>query len=320
MPFKKRGAKRGDKLSLIPDQSKLVPVAGSEEMTPVPYDPFQRYLFEIGQYHLLTKEEEKMLFIGLKDKKDRKAAYKLTTSNLRLVVRIALDLHRYWSKSILDLIQEGNVGLLKAVRKFDPYRGVKFSYYAAFWIRAYILKFIMDNFKLIKIGTTRDQRKLFYNLIKDRKKLISQGLSPEPRLLAERLDVKEEMVVEMSQRLGESELSLNYPMGEDSREFYGDRLCDPAMDIEEQLSIKQLQQMLIRNLHEFHKTLTEREADIFDNRIMAEEPLTLRELGGKYHISRERVRQIQIKIIKNVKKWLKQKIPNIEEEYSNFQR
>jgi len=282
------------------------------------YDPLQMYLFEVKRYKLLTAEEEKKLAIRVREHKDEKAAYRLITSNLRLVIKIAMDFHRYWTKNLLDLIQEGNVGLLHAVRKFDPYRGIKFSYYSSFWIKAYILKFIMDNWKLVKIGTTQSQRKLFFNLAKERDKLISQGFSPEPRLLAERLDVKEEEVVEMSQRLGGWELSLSSPINDDSRETYDSYIPDPSTDIDDQLSEYQSRQLLTNKLAEFRKTLSGKEADIFDNRILAEKPLTLQELGGKYNISRERIRQIQEKIIKNIKKWLKEKIPNFEEEYSDF--
>jgi len=284
----------------------------------VPFDPLQMYLFEAKQYNLLTVEEEKKLAIRVREHNDEKAAYRLITSNLRLVIKIAMDFHRYWTKNLLDLIQEGNVGLLHAVRKFDPYRGIKFSYYASFWIKAYILKFIMDNWKLVKIGTTQSQRKLFFNLAKERDKLISQGFSPEPRLLAERLDVKEAEVVEMSQRLGGWELSLSSPINDDSRETYDSYIPDPSIDIEDQLSEFQSRQLLTNKLAEFRKTLSGKEADIFDSRIIAEKPLTLQELGGKYNISRERIRQIQEKIIKNIKKWLKEKIPDFEEEYSDF--
>lgn len=296
----------------------LPPSVEIAETALVPFDPLQIYLIEIKRYDLLTREEERELAIRVREKKDDQAAYRLVTSNLRLVVKIAMDFHRYWTKNLLDLIQEGNLGLLQAVRKFDPYRGIKFSYYASFWIKAYILKFIMDNWKLVKIGTTQSQRKLFFNLAKERDKLIAQGFTPEPRLLAERLDVKEEEVVEMTQRLGGWEVSLSSPVGEDSREAFGAFLPDPKTPIDDQLSDVENRQLLIKSLHEFRKTLSGKEADIFDNRIMAEKPLTLQDLGDKYNISRERIRQLQEKIINQVKKWLKEKIPNFEEEFADF--
>ncbi len=296
----------------------LSPAVVAEERGVVPYDPLQMYLMEIKKFRLLTREEEIELAKRVREHNDQRAAYILITSNLRLVVKIAMDFHRYWTRNLLDLIQEGNVGLVQAVRKFDPYRGIKFSYYASFWIKAYILKFIMDNWKLVKIGTTQSQRKLFFNLAKERDKLIAQGFNPEPRLLAERLDVKEEEVVEMSQRLGGWEVSLNSPVGDDSRESLGAFLPDPGRSAEDQLTEHEARELLLEKLKEFRKTLSGKEADIFDSRIMAEKPMTLQELGDKYNISRERIRQIQERLIKKAKKYLKEQIPDFEELYSDF--
>ncbi len=316
--LEKEKPKKSDRKKKTLFEGDLRPAVQMESRALVPYDPLQLYLMEIKNYSLLTREEEVELGIRVQEKKDQKAAYRLITSNLRLVVKIAMDFHRYWTKSLMDLIQEGNVGLLQAVRKFDPYRGIKFSYYASFWIKAYMLKFIMENWKLVKIGTTQTQRKLFFNLAKERDKLISQGFNPEPRLLAERLDVKEKEIEEMSQRLGGGDVSLSAPVGENGREVYGSFLPDPRVAIDEQISEAQNRQLLLRKLGEYREKLTGKELDIFDNRIMAEKPLTLQELGDKYHISRERVRQIQERIVKNIKKWLTDEIPNFEENYSNF--
>ena len=289
-----------------------------QEKSLVPFDPLQVYLLEIKKYDLLTREEEIELAIRVREKNDERAVFRLVTANLRLVVKIAMDFHRYWTKNLLDLIQEGNLGLMQAVKKFDPYRGIKFSYYASFWIKAYMLKFIMDNWKLVKIGTTQNQRKLFFNLAKERDSLIAQGFTPEPRLLAERLDVKEEEVVEMSQRLGGWEVSLSAPVGDDSRESYDALLPDPGKGIDEELFEDEGQRKLRQKIKEFGRTLSGKEADIFENRIMSDNPLTLREFGDKYKISRERVRQIQEKIIKNIKNFLKEEIPDFEEEYADF--
>jgi len=298
-----------------PEQYSLAPAATRSLAA---YDPLQLYLLEIKQYRLLTREEEMELATRVRDHNDEQAAYRLVTANLRLVVKIAMDFHRYWTKNLLDLIQEGNVGLLHAVKKFDPYRGIKFSYYASFWIKAYILKSIMDNWKLVKIGTTQSQRKLFFNLAKERDRLVSQGFDPEPRLLAERLDVKEEEIVEMSQRLGGWEVSLSSPVGDDSREPFSAMLPDPGIGPDDQISEAEGRSRLAQKLAEFRKTLSGKEADIFDHRIMAEKPLTLQDLGDKYEISRERVRQIQEKIVKKIKSWLEEELPNFEEEYSDF--
>jgi RNA polymerase sigma-32 factor len=300
------------------DKFDLRPVVQAKERALVPYDPLQMYLLEIKNYTLLTREEERELAIRVREKKDQKAAYRLVTSNLRLVVKIAMDFHRYWTRNLMDLIQEGNVGLLQAVRKFDPYRGIKFSYYASFWIKAYMLKFIMENWKLVKIGTTQTQRKLFFNLAKERDKLMAEGFLPETRLLAERLDVREEDVEEMTQRLGGGEVSLHAPISSDGKEEFSSFIPASNQDVDEQLSEMQSRALLLDKLKDYRGRLSEKELDIFDNRIMTENPMTLQELGDKYSISRERVRQIQEKIIKNIKKWLVEEIPDFEEEFSHF--
>jgi RNA polymerase sigma-32 factor len=313
-----RESSGNDSETLVTSEFDLAPLVPREERALVPYDPLQMYLLEIKQYNLLTKEEEVELAIRVKEHNDQKAAYRLVTSNLRLVVKIAMDFHRYWTKSLLDLIQEGNVGLLQAVKKFDPYRGIKFSYYSSFWIKAYMLKFIMENWKLVKIGTTQTQRKLFFNLSKERDKLIAQGFFPEPKLLAERLDVKEEDIEEMTQRMGGGEVSLNAPIGDDGKEEYGSFLPDKASDIDSQLSEIEGRTILLKKLEEYRERLSEKDLDIFDNRIMSESPMTLQELGDKYNISRERVRQIQVRIVNNIKKWLMEEIPDFEDEFSDF--
>jgi len=299
-------------------QTNLIPVVQSGERAVVSYDPLQIYLSEIRKYPMLTREEEIELAIRIREHGDEKAAYRMATSNLRLVVKIAMDYHRYWTKNLLDLIQEGNLGLLQAVKKFDPYRGIKFSYYASFWIKAYMLKFIMDNWKIVKIGTTQSQRKLFFNLSKEKNRLLAEGFDPEPKLLAERLDVEEKDVIEMSQRLGNWELSLNAPINDDYKDSYETLLSDPGIGVDEQLSTSQNRDLLIRNLKKFRKRLTGKEADIFDNRIMSENPMTLQQLGDRYHISRERIRQIQERIIKKIEKTFTEEISNFEEEYSGY--
>ena len=284
-PSKKEDSKIKKAGPLPAAKVSLSPVVQTQGRSVVPYDPLQLYLMETRQYNLLTREEELELATRVREKKDEKAAFKLVTSNLRLVVKIAMDFHRYWTKSLLDLIQEGNVGLLQAVSKFDPYRGIKFSYYASFWIKAYMLKFIMENWKLVKIGTTQTQRKLFFNLAKERDKLISQGFRPEPRLLAERLNVKEKEIEEMSQRLGGGEISLSAPVGDSGKEVYGSFLPDPRMPIDEALSEKQNRELLLEKLKEYREKLSGKELDIYNNRIMAETPLTLQDLGDRYSLS-----------------------------------
>ena len=156
---------------LVPKEKRV-----SSSKALVKADPLQSYLAEINRYRLLTREEEVDLGTRIREENDSDAAYIMVTSNLRLVVKIALDFQRIWMQNLLDLIQEGNIGLVKAVKKFDPYKKVKFSYYASFWIKAYILKFIMDNWRLVKIGTTQGQRKLFFRLKKEKQKTHRRGL------------------------------------------------------------------------------------------------------------------------------------------------
>jgi RNA polymerase sigma-32 factor len=280
-------------------------------------DGLQVYLQQVRRYKLLTREEELELAQRVQENNDEEAVNQLVTSNLRLVAKIAKDFSRYWAKNILDLIQEGNMGLIQAARKFDPNRGIKFSYYASFWIKAYMLKFIMENWKIVKIGTTQSQRKLFFNLAREKNRLQALGFTPETKLVAKRLDVKEEEVIEMTQRLESGELSLSTPMGEDSRETYEAFLEDPTLPIDEWLSEKQRRVIFAEKLKEFRKRLSKREADIFDNRIIAEDPLILQEIGDKYNISRERVRQIQERIIKNIRRWSQEEIPNFKEDYND---
>lgn len=277
-----------------------------------PYDPLRRYLQEIRKIPLLSEEEERELAIRYKLHGDKEAAFKLVVSNLRLVVKIALEYHRYWTSNLLDLIQEGNVGLLQALRHYDPFRGVRFTSYASFWIRAYILKFIMENWRLVKIGTTQAQRKLFFDLKKEKERLEQMGFEPTPELIARSLNVKEEDVITMTQRLEEGEISLELPLGEDSRETLGDAIPAETPPVEEALGSDQARRVLLQKIEEFKAQLPEREKDILENRMLSENPLTLRELGEKYGITPERVRQIEGEIVKALKEYLKREIPDFE--------
>jgi RNA polymerase sigma-32 factor len=276
----------------------------------VKFDPLQRYLTEISGYKLLTREEERELGIRVREHGDKDAAYKLVTSNLRLVVKIALEFQRVWMQNLLDLIQEGNIGLMQAVKKFDPYKNVKFSYYASFWIKAYILKFIMDNWRLVKIGTTQGQRKLFFKLKKEKQKLIDDGFDPKPKLLSERLGVSEREIIDMDQRLDGWDVSLDAPLKEDSDTERIEFLSTNSESIEDQVSKKEIEFMLHNKIAEFRKKMTPRELEIFDLRIFSDNPVTLQEIGDRYGISRERVRQVEKNIIKKMREFFKREIPD----------
>jgi len=282
----------------------------SSDKALVKFDPLQRYLSEISRYRLLTREEERELGIRVQQHGDREAAYTLVTSNLRLVVKIALEFQRVWMQNLLDLIQEGNIGLMQAVRKFDPYKNVKFSYYASFWIKAYILKFIMDNWRLVKIGTTQGQRKLFFKLKKEKQKLIDQGFDPKPKLLSERLGVSEREIVDMDQRLDGWDLSLDAPFKDDSDTERIEFLSTPTESIEDKVAKKEIEALLHTKIAEFRKKMTRREKEIFDLRIFSDNPVTLQEIGDRYGISRERVRQVEKNIVKKMREFFKKEIPD----------
>lgn len=297
-----KAPKKGAEKAVVKVGAAKTPAAAPEKSV-VKFDPLQRYLSEISQYNLLTREQERELGIKVKEHQDPDAAYVLITSNLRLVVKIALEYQRVWMQNLLDLIQEGNIGLMQAVRKFDPYKNVKFSYYASFWIKAYILKFIMDNWRLVKIGTTQGQRKLFFKLKKEKQKLIEQGFDPKPKMLSERLGVSEREIIDMDQRLDGWDVSLDAPLKDDSDTERMEFMDTDEASIEDQVAKKEMEALLHEKIREFRAEMTPRELEIFDQRIFSDSPVTLQEIGDRYSISRERVRQIEKNIIKKMREF-----------------
>jgi RNA polymerase sigma-32 factor len=275
-------------------------------------DPLRHYLAGISRYTLLTREEEEALTKAYYETGDPELASRLITSNLRLVIKIALDFQKLWMQNFLDLIQEGNIGLMQAVRKFDPYRGVKFSYYASFWIKAYILKFIMDNWRLVKIGTTQAQRKLFYNLHKEKDRLYALGYDPVPKLISDRLNVSEKDVIDMEQRMGSWEVSLDAPVKEDSEDRNMDFVSSTEDLIEARVARREIRIHLRDHLAAFKDGLEGKERIIFEERMLTDEPRTLQDLGQVFGISRERVRQIESRLKKKLKRFLQDRIPDIQ--------
>ena len=280
-------------------------------------DSLQVYLREASRFPMLNPEEEVELARKVRDTGDADAAFRLISSHLRLVVRIAMDFQRRWMQNVLDLVQEGNVGLVKAVGKFDPEKGIKFSYYATFWIKAYILKFIMDNWRLVKVGTTQTQRKLFYNLNKERQQLVAQGFDPDAATLAERLNVTEDQVIEMEQRLDSSDMSLDAPMSDE--DSGGATRMDylPALGpgIEETLGNSQISSMVRERLESLKPQLTDKELYILEHRLLSDEPVTLREIGDIFHITRERVRQIEARLLQKVRDHLFKNIKDFSRDW-----
>ncbi len=307
------------------DIKALPDASGQHFALPIPRDggktrdSLHLYLREISRFPLLQPQDELNLARQVRDTGDPDAAFRLVSSHLRLVVRIAMDFQRRWMQNVLDLIQEGNVGLVRAVSKFDPEKGIKFSYYAAFWIKAYILKFIMDNWRMVKIGTTQAQRKLFYNLNKERQKLISQGFDPDATMLSRQLNVTEEQIVQMEQRMDASDMSLDAPIN--TEEASGATRMDylPALGpgIEETLANGEIAQMVQQRLQSLVPSLSEKERYILENRLLTDDPVTLREIGERYGVTRERVRQIEARLLQKIRDHLFNRIKDFSQDWIN---
>jgi RNA polymerase sigma-32 factor len=306
------------------DDEALVPAPPAPAAAPrdgglVRYDPLRAYMAEVGRHPVLSREEEHELALRYRDTGDVQAAYRLVAANLRLVVKIAHE-YRRSAFQLLDLIQEGNLGLMQAVKKYDPMKGVKLSSYAAWWIRAYIIRFIMENWRLVKLGTTQAQRKLFFNLAKEREKLLARGIDPTPRLLAKNLQVEEQDVVEMTGRMSADDLSLDAPVHAGDEESGTSRLDRvvaggaPAADVA--LGDEELKRLFREQLAAFAATLTdEKERYIFEHRLLppeGTEPLTLQQIGDRYKLTRERARQIEAKLTARLRDFVKAAIPDFE--------
>jgi len=272
-------------------------------------DPLAAYMKDVSRYPLLTREEEHDLAVKYVEEGDLDAARTLVTSNLRLVVKIAYD-YRQAYKNLLDLVQEGNIGLMQAVKKYDPYKGVKLSSYAAWWIRAYILRYILNNYRLVKLGTTQAQRKLFFNLQKEKSRLSAMGIEPTPEKIADRLSVPVKDVVSMDRRLSAGEASLDAPVGNsEGRTVSRVELLEgsePRFD--DVLADQELGDMLKEKIREYGETLEGKEKVIFEERLVAEDPKTLQVLGDGFGVSRERVRQIEKRLLGKMKKYLREQL------------
>ena len=267
----------------------------AESAAPEVRDSLRAYLHEVSKHPLLTREEERAIAQRVR-MGDKEAGQKMVLANLRLVVKIAL--HYRSHPNPLDLIQEGNIGLMHAVGKYDPEIGIRFATYATFWIRARMRRYLMDTWSMVKIGSKDSHRKLFYSLKREKERLERSGIVPSARLLADNLDATALEIEDMEQRLYHGDVSLEAPQHED-----GNPLMDTigsGEDIEETVIEKDTAEVLHKRLGAFKKRLNEKECFILDNRIMAEDPLTLEEIGQRFNTSKERVRQIQVKISNNL--------------------
>jgi RNA polymerase sigma-32 factor len=303
------GKKRIENAPSPTDSKRSLPAPQRE---PEGVDALTRYMAELRHYPPISREEEYGLAVRWVEDGDLEAARQLVVSNLRLVVKIALEYRRAWTNA-LDLIQEGNVGLMQAVKRFDPYQGVKLSSYAAYWIRAYVLKYILDNFRMVRLGTTRAQRKLFFRLNKEKRELERQGFEASPPLLAERLDVSESDVIEMEQRLAEGDLSFDAPVRQDDGSAsFGDFIAARTESAEEQVADEELRRTFLAKVNEFAETLDARDRRIVEERILSDEPRTLQELGGEFGVTRERVRQLEARVVARLREFLRENLVDFE--------
>ncbi|TFH29803.1 MAG: sigma-70 family RNA polymerase sigma factor [Myxococcales bacterium] len=268
-------------------------------------DPLGVYMRDVQRYPLLSREEEHDLAVRFFEEDDLEAAKQLVTSNLRLVVKIAYG-YRQAYKNLLDLVQEGNIGLMQAVRKYDPYKGVKLSSYAAWWIRAYMLRYILNNHRLVKVGTTQAQRKLFFNLQKEKSRLSAMGIEPTAERIAERLNVPEQDVASMDMRLSAGDASLDAPVStaEGRSVARVELLPSEEVRVDDTLADAEVGDQFSRKIHEFGESLVDKEKKIFEDRLVAEDPKTLQTLGDEFGVSRERVRQIESRLLKKLKAFL----------------
>jgi len=277
----------------------------------VPSDPFRRYMFEIGKYEPLTREEERDLARRYRDTGDREALFRLIRANLMLVVRVALSFRRA-ARNLLDLIQEGNLGLLQAIERFDPELGVRLPTYAAWWIRAHMVKFLLDNVRLVRVGTTNARRKLLRNLRKEKQRLESQGYDVGPRLLAEHFGVSERDVYDVQAALDSRDVSLDAPIGPEDDRAHSDALPDDGQaGVEEELDRKVLQQRTEAALARFREGLKERDLALLDLRILADAPVTLQQIGDRFGTTREAARQAEVRLMKRLTEYLKTELGDL---------
>ena len=266
----------------------------------IPQDALAKYMAEVGKYPLLTREEENALAVRYYEYGDREAAEKLVTSNLRFVIKVAMEYSKFGAK-VIDLVQEGNVGLMQAVREFNPYKGVRLITYAVWWIRGQIQEYLMRHYSMVRIGTTAKQRKLFYQLQRERDKLERMGLDAGIKQLSGRLGIPEEEVSDMSNRVFQRDVSLDAPTLNEN---------GTMMDLQEDVSVDDpIEAVALKeNLHQLGDSietlrpdLNQRELFVLDNRLLSDEPLTLQEIGNRYGITREAARQMEARLLKKIR-------------------
>ncbi len=263
-------------------------------------DPINAYLAELKKYPLLTKEEEQILARRYREHNDSKAAEQLVTSNLRFVVKVAAEYSKFGAK-LIDLIQEGNVGLMHAVKEFNPYKGVRLITYAVWWIRGYIQEYLMRQYSMVRIGTTANQRKLFYRLQKEKERLDAMGKEPNHALLSSRLGVTEQEVLDMTNRMSGRDVSLNQPIGDDGKSSLLDFESNDDIGVDDKIGRSEELQILLENIEGLREGLNPKETYILEKRLLSDEPMTLQEIGDHYGTTREAVRQLEARLMAKIK-------------------
>lgn len=277
-----------------------------------PIDALQRYLADIRRYPRLNVEEERELIYRYYTEGDSDAARRLITGNLRLVVKIALEFRRNLT-NLLDLIQEGNIGLLQALKKFDPVRKVRFSSYATWWVKAYILRFILNNWSHVRFATSNERRRIFFNLNKEKRKLEAAGIVPGTKMLAESLQVSEADILDVEPMISGGDVSLDQKVSEDYDVSPMETLAAKEPLPDQMVAEDEFQQILRRKLAAFGETLKSRERTIFQRRLLAEEPVKLQQLGDEFGVTREAVRLMEKKIVQRLKEYLQTELQGIRE-------
>ena len=304
-----------EKTKKMTGKKKAMVPAVRQKGTLTPPDPFSAYLQEVKKYPILTEEEEKELAIRLKETGDVDAAYKLTTANLMLVVKIAMTFKREW-QNLMDLVQEGNVGLMKAVKNFDPFRGVRLSAYASWWIKSYILKYILDNWRLVRVGTTNARRKLLFNLKKEKERLEREGFDPSTKLLAEHFGVDEGEIIDVEASIGAVDVSMDTPTRPDSPMTPAQSLSD-GKSLEKGAEIDQFRKILQQKIEGFKSDLKPAEIEILEKRILSESPQSLQEIGDQRGVTREAIRQSEQRLLKKFRIYIEEEMPEAADYFKN---
>jgi RNA polymerase sigma-32 factor len=273
-------------------------------------DPFRRYLAEARKYPALDRETEQELARLYRETGDRDALFRLVTANLLLVVHVALSFRRA-ARNLLDLVQEGNVGLMQAVERFDPDLGVRLPTYATWWIRAYMVKYLLDNVRMVRVGTTNARRRLLHNLRQEQRRLEEQGFEAGPRLLAERFGVPEQDVRDVQSALASHDVSLDAPASPGEERAPLDTLEAAGPSVEEEVARRELQERAQGAISRFRAGLSDKDRSILDDRILSEDPLTLQALGDRFGTTREAVRQAEARLMARLERHIREELGDL---------